>query len=227
MLTILVQIVPILIDLFYRGQKERDEAKKSFFEWIEKKAGESLNSVIAKKELDRQRQELESKDPAIKTKLNLEKDAHLSMVMDAKPNPAWYVLAMSEIGVVETYGSKHTPRILEYHKATSLKATTDEVAWCASFVSWCLEKAGVPSTRSAAARSYLKWGKPLTIPRRGCVVVFKRGNSSWQGHVGFFVEETTDGKIVVLGGNQSNSVRTSRYSKKDLLGYRWPEVESV
>lgn len=71
----------------------------------------------------------------------------------------WLDIAKAELGVKEIPGKKHNERILEYHKATSLESTEDEVPWCSSFVSWCLEKAGVPSTRNAWARSYLAWGK--------------------------------------------------------------------
>jgi hypothetical protein len=49
-----------------------------------------------------------------------------------------YDIATQELGVAEIYGDVHNKRILEYHQATRLKATTDEVAWCASFVNWCL-----------------------------------------------------------------------------------------
>ena len=51
--------------------------------------------------------------------------------------------------------------------------------------------------------------------------VFKRGNSSWQGHVAFYLGETA-GRIYVLGGNQSNSVSVTSYPKSKLLGYRTP-----
>lgn len=48
--------------------------------------------------------------------------------------PEHLKIAMKELGVRELAGSKHNPRIIEYHKATSLKATQDEVSWCSSFV---------------------------------------------------------------------------------------------
>jgi uncharacterized protein (TIGR02594 family) len=133
----------------------------------------------------------------------------------------WFDLATQEIGTKEIKGSKDNPRIVEYHQATTLKATDDETAWCSSFVCWCLETSGIKSTRSAAARSFLKWGKEvgLSDARKGDVVVFKRGNSSWQGHVAFFIAYGVD-YVEVLGGNQSNEVNISRYKMKDLLSVR-------
>lgn len=136
--------------------------------------------------------------------------------------PQWYTIALDELGTSEIYGKKNNPRILEYHKATTLKAEDDETSWCSSFVSWCLEKSGVKSTKSAAARSYLSWGKELEYPVEGCIVVLKRGNSSWQGHVGFFVREDRD-TVSLLGGNQGDAVSIAKFSKSKLLGYRWPD----
>ena len=90
--------------------------------------------------------------------------------------------------VREIAGSQHNPRILAYHLATALKATTDEVPWCAAFVNWCLREAGIEGTFSAEARSFLRWG--LTIPlesiEAGDVVVFARGQSHRKRTRGIF-----------------------------------------
>lgn len=139
----------------------------------------------------------------------------------AKPSaPSAYEIAKGELGQKEVRGGEN-PRIIEYHSATTLKAQEDEVAWCSAFVSWCLEKARIKSTKSAAARSYLEWGQAVALKdaREGDIVVFKRGSSSWQGHVGFFVSQDND-YITVLGGNQSDAVTYAKYSKANLLGVR-------
>ena len=119
-------------------------------------------------------------------------------------------------------GDEHHPRILEYHRATSLKATDDETPWCSAFVNWCMMMAGVPRTNRANARSWLEWGKKIKEPRPGCVVIFKRGSEPWMGHVGFFVGFKGD-QVMCLGGNQEDEVNISSYPKKAVLGYRWPE----
>ena len=92
--------------------------------------------------------------------------------------------AMEEIGIKE-WKEGSNPRIIEYHAVTTLGAKDDAIPWCASFVSWCIEKArlkgfNVPSsTRSAAARSYLKWSKSsLKNPQYGDVCIFQRGQSA-------------------------------------------------
>ena len=102
--------------------------------------------------------------------------------------PKWLRVARGEIGVKEAIGNQDNPRVVGYHLSTTLDksdASEDETPWCSSFVNWCMEKAGEDGTNSAWARSWLKWGYPMDVPNRGCVVVFSRGNSS--GHVAFFL----------------------------------------
>jgi hypothetical protein len=68
---------------------------------------------------------------------------------------------------------------------------------------------------SLAARSWLAWGRAVdlrkTIPR-GAVLIFRRGRSSWQGHVCLCLEDR-DGTVTVIGGNQSDAVTIVRYRK--------------
>ena len=134
------------------------------------------------------------------------------------PTP-WFDIAYKELGISEKSGKEHNKRILEYHAVTVLKATDDETPWCSSFVSWCLEQAGIRSTKNAWARSYLEWGKAIDKPVPGCVVVFSRNKTS--GHVAFFVSESGS-NIKCLGGNQGNQVCIASYPKSRLLGYRMP-----
>jgi uncharacterized protein (TIGR02594 family) len=149
------------------------------------------------------------------------------LVPDALPenatpeSPKWLEVAVREIGVEEVPGPEDNPRIIEYHRATTLKATDDSVAWCSSFVNWCMKQAGIQGTRSAAARSWLTWGKRIDSPRNGCIVVLRRGNNPNNGHVAFFVGDG-DSSIRLLGGNQSNQAKVSAFPKTMVLSYRWP-----
>ena len=72
------------------------------------------------------------------------------------------------------------------------------------------------------ARSFLSYGRKLTTPEKGCIVVFWRGSrDSDSGHVAFFVGYTEDKQMVkVLGGNQQNSVCIKEYSVNQILGFR-------
>lgn len=138
--------------------------------------------------------------------------------------PSWIVLAEHEIGTHEVRGGEN-PRILEYHSATALHATEDEIAWCSSFVNWCMMKCGYERSHQANARSWLGYGTTLKSFKKYAIVIFKRGNNNWQGHVSFAIEDDGE-RIKCLGGNQSNAVRYSYYRRSDVIGYRWPVKES-
>lgn len=141
--------------------------------------------------------------------------------------PPWYRVALAELkaGVKELPGaSRNNPRILDYHRITTLRATTDEVSWCASFVSFCLETAGVPSTKSAAARSYDKYGQNVKGKLRlGDILVKRRGNSAWQGHVGFFAGMGSPSTVKLLGGNQGDRISIADFPLSVFHSFRRPE----
>jgi uncharacterized protein (TIGR02594 family) len=135
--------------------------------------------------------------------------------------PRWFQIARQEIGVCETTGIKATQRIVEYHSATSLKATSDETPWCSSFVNWCLKQCFIKGTNSAAARSFMQWGHELKEPVQGCIVVLSRGNDEKSGHVGFY-SSSNETHIHILGGNQGNKVSVEAFPKSKVLSYRSP-----
>lgn len=136
-------------------------------------------------------------------------------------------IAFNEYGISEIIGAKHNPDVLKYYKEVGHSwVKDDETAWCAAFVGYCLEKAGLGSTRKLNARSYLDYGTSTTKPQFGDIVVFWRGSKNgWQGHVGFYINER-DGMIYTLSGNQSNQVNIAPYSKTRLLGYRRIDSDS-
>jgi uncharacterized protein (TIGR02594 family) len=130
-------------------------------------------------------------------------------------------VALSQYGVKEITGRNHNKTIVDYAKESGFEwVNDDETPWCSIFINWVAFKACLERTKSAVARSWLKVGVPVLSPETGDVVVFKRGNSTWQGHVGIYISEAENSQINVLGGNQSNAVKISSYDKKDLLGYR-------
>lgn len=141
----------------------------------------------------------------------------------------WMKIARKEIGQAEIVGKEHNPRIIKYHASTTLKAKSDEVPWCSSFVNWVITAAKISGTNSAAAASWLTWGEK-TSAKTGAITVIrnaKAANSSLTSsgnHVGFLVNETAT-HYVLLGGNQSNQVKISNFPKSSwtLRGYRWPK----
>lgn len=126
-------------------------------------------------------------------------------------------IAKKYLGIKEIPGSRHNPQIIEFHKTTG-KFDDDETPWCSSFANYVVKEAGFEGTGNAMARSWMNWGVKLDKPVPGCIVVFTRGTGG-QGHVAFVVEDQGD-DLKCLGGNQSDSVCYSLYSKAKVLGYR-------
>ncbi len=133
----------------------------------------------------------------------------------------WHAIAKAELGVKEIPGAADNPRIVEYHAATSLKASDDETPWCSAFANWCMAEAGINGSGSAAARSWLSWGDPCE-PRPGCIVVLWRvAPDAPTGHVGFL--DSLDGdRVWILGGNQGDKVSVAAFPVARVLAYRWP-----
>lgn len=140
--------------------------------------------------------------------------------------PSWMAEAWRELGQSELPGSAHNPRIVAMFDELGHLDQGDETAWCAAFVGACLERAGVSSTRSLRARSYLGWGVSTDNPAAGAIVVLERGSDSALGHVGFLVGMTDDA-VIVLGGNQSNAVTVAIFNRDLVLGFRVPDAQQA
>ena len=131
----------------------------------------------------------------------------------------WIAIAKRELGTEEIIGGSNS-RIEEYLRTTG-KNTTDETPWCSAFVNWVMSQAGYKGTNSALARSWADWGDPVAPGTLGSIVVFTRGKG---GHVGFCVGyDSRTGNIKLLGGNQSDKVRISNYSNRNVISWRWPK----
>jgi len=145
----------------------------------------------------------------------------------------WLEIAKGEVGVSEVKGGENK-KIIEYHSTTTLKAKEDEIPWCSSFVNWCILKAGLKGTNSAAAKSWLDWGVACE-PREGAICIIqqkqagadKATGSSSGYHVGFYLREQ-DGRVRLLGGNQGDSVKESGFGLGSyrIVGMRWPTEEA-
>ena len=98
---------------------------------------------------------------------------------------------------------------------------TDDISWCAATVNCCLKLCGYKTSDSIpVARSFETYGKSgegLPV-RAGDIVVFKRKDSGWKGHVGFLQKiDTSDKRMTLLGGNQSNKICLKTYPFKGAL----------
>ena len=99
--------------------------------------------------------------------------------------------------------------------------------WCAAFVNAVLTESGIPNNilheYPYAARSFLEWGVAVKEPTPGDLIIFPRGNISWQCHVGFYLSTTIINNTeyyYILGGNQSNKVSINLYQATRALGIR-------
>lgn len=124
----------------------------------------------------------------------------------------------------EREGQESNPLISECYKAVDGLGNPEMIddsktAWCSCYVNKKIQDAGGKGTRSAAARSWLRWGTEVKEPKVGDIVIFKRGKSKWQGHVAF-IHEVLPLYIICVGGNQMNKVCIARYSDRSALGFR-------
>jgi len=139
-------------------------------------------------------------------------------------------LAQRFVGMVEIPGQASNLQILAMLKLDDDWPEEDEVPWCSAFanyVAWCLR---LPRSKSLAARSWLAVGEPLELDDAEAgfdVVILKRGKEpqpgpevlKGAGHVGFFAGRE-GGRVLILGGNQGDSVSVASYPQGSVLGIR-------
>lgn len=138
------------------------------------------------------------------------------LLPQAKQQSPWLEIAVREIGIKEYPGAdSNHPRIQAYlstvNGLSQIDKSQDETAWCSCFINWCIEQVHINGTDSAWAKSWGNWRKAVTpkSAQTGDIAVFDRSSG---GHVSIFIEaDAATGEVLVLGGNQSDSVRYSWY----------------
>jgi uncharacterized protein (TIGR02594 family) len=136
-------------------------------------------------------------------------------------------LAERFVGMKELAGAEDNPQILAFLKLDAAWPDHDEVPWCSGFVNYIAWLCRAPRSKSLRARSWLEVGQRIELEDAypGDVVVLNRGGPmdptiiAAKGHVGFYAGHD-DELVEVLGGNQSNTVKVSRYKRAELLGVR-------
>ncbi|MCF6349806.1 MAG: TIGR02594 family protein [Flavobacteriaceae bacterium] len=105
--------------------------------------------------------------------------------------------------------------------------------WCASFMNWCINESGYKYAKSASSlapihKDLKKYYKKIEKPIYGCIVVYKH-KSDWKGHTGFLYGMNSNEKYLLLGGNQTDTIKLSEYGeytskskKKKLYGFYVP-----
>lgn len=135
-------------------------------------------------------------------------------------DPPWLLFARQDLGLKEVPGALDAPGIVRMWALVKAPFTTDSVAWCGGACgAWFVRAGYAPPKACWRARNWLDWGKPISEPVLGCVVVFSRGAG---GHVGLVVGRTAHGGLSVLGGNQGDRVCIAAFPTARVLGYRLP-----
>lgn len=113
-----------------------------------------------------------------------------------------YSIAKRYIGLHE---GKHNGKLRKY-----LGVNPRRTPWCGAFVGTVVKRAGksVPNGYMKAA-SWKRVGKAVSLKKakRGDIVVVR---TKYGNHVGFYASQK-NGKVQLLGGNQSNRVQVSNY----------------
>lgn len=144
-------------------------------------------------------------------------------------NVSAFDIAHRFIGIQEVGGQVDNPQIMAMLKLDASWPEQDEVPWCSAFANYVCWLLRLPRSKDLRARSWLSIGKGISLDEAlpGDIVVLKRGSGNQPGpevtnapgHVGFYAGRFGS-FIEVLGGNQSDTVKVSRYAKERLLSVR-------
>jgi uncharacterized protein (TIGR02594 family) len=135
--------------------------------------------------------------------------------------PIWLQRARADIGQRETNGKNDSPWIRKMLAALKADWLLGQ-PWCGGAVAKWMQACGIePAKNWWRAKAWLDWreGCATDDPPVGCVVVFERQGG---GHVGLVVGRDQRGRLLVLGGNQGDSVSIAPFDPSRVVGYRWP-----
>lgn len=141
-------------------------------------------------------------------------------------NAGWLEHARGFVGQKEIAGIKSNPWIVRlWDKAAWLWATKkddSQLPWCGAFVAHCLRLDGLtPPKNWFRASAYADYGQRLKQPIAGCIGVMTREGG---GHVGFVVGKDNAGNILMIGGNQGDSVKLAAFKKDRFTCFVWPRI---
>jgi uncharacterized protein (TIGR02594 family) len=136
--------------------------------------------------------------------------------------PKYIIEARALLGEKEVKCKLDNTKIVELYEDAGAGRHHDEVPWCAAFVGACLARANLKNTGTLLARDYATYGEVLKKPEVNCIGVMKRGNSGWEGHVGF-VTKFDNNSVWMLGGNQNDEVNVSKYPRSKFIAFTKPK----
>lgn len=131
-------------------------------------------------------------------------------------------LAQRFLGVHEVLGSGSNPLVLAMLQLDTSWVEDDETPWCSAFVNAIAWLLNLQRSKSLAARSWLQIGSAIRLDEAVPgfdVVILSRGSSPSSGHVGFYMGHSAS-VVLMLGGNQGDSVSVAAFDKARVIGVR-------
>lgn len=132
-------------------------------------------------------------------------------------------------GITEIEGPDSNPLIMAMLTIDDNWPQDDDVPWCSGAMNFVCKLWRLPRSKSLRARTWLQIGEVIQIedaePGFDIVILKRAGDNrgpeviSAPGHVGFFAGLEGD-RILVLGGNQGDSISIAYFRRDDLLGVR-------
>ncbi|OWP82708.1 hypothetical protein BWK59_14420, partial [Flavobacterium davisii] len=134
---------------------------------------------------------------------------------------------------VKNYGGKKEKtidsRIKTYHKDGGGYEGDHDVAWCSSFVCWCLEQKNYKSPHSAGSRMFLTSRSMVKCGVfYGAIAIFSDCDSTGKniqtsGHATFIYGKISDNVYACLGGNQGDMLKVSKYDCSGNVFLSWQD----
>jgi uncharacterized protein (TIGR02594 family) len=139
-------------------------------------------------------------------------------------------LAQRFAGMSEVSGPTSNPQVLAMLRLDQAWPEDDQVPWCSAFMNYVAWLLRLPRSKDLRARSWLTVGQAVSLEQAQVgfdMVILKRGSGSQPGptvidapgHVGLYAGQEGS-NVLVLGGNQGDSVNVSPYPASRLLGIR-------
>ncbi|WP_028888915.1 C40 family peptidase [Tenacibaculum ovolyticum] len=137
-----------------------------------------------------------------------------------KERAPWMDLVVKE--AVKASGKKEwvyplSEMVEKYHEYTGAKAKSS-VAWCASFVSWAIGTSNIKGPKTKASRLFINHTSLKKIEKSvfGAIAVFSDCNKTGSkifssGHVAFVYGKISGETYALLGGNQGDRLKVSKY----------------
>lgn len=138
--------------------------------------------------------------------------------------PPWLATAIASIGIAEGPGDKvDNPVVLAMAKVCggniAKTYTHDSIAWCKMFVEFCLAKNGFHGNDTLWALDSAKIGTKLAGAAFGAIACKKRTGG---GHTFIIGGKDKNGKLVGIGGNQSDRVSRATFNLSEIVSFNWP-----